>query len=91
MRRFLILLMFSGLPGIAFAKDLTVHVKGMVCAFCGQGITKKFGARDEVEKVTVSLEKKTVVLSLKEGKDLPDAVIGDLLKEAGYAVERVDR
>ena len=56
----------------AVEKNITINVKGMVCAFCAQGITKKFNSEPAISKVDVSLEKKIVNLSLKEGQDIPD-------------------
>ena len=74
-----------------FAKDIKVSVKGMVCGFCAQGITKKFKAQPEVESVNVSLEKKTVDLKIKDDKDLSDKTITDILTEAGYNIEKIER
>ena len=75
----------------AFAKEIKVTVKGMVCAFCAQGITKKFSAESGVDKVEVSLGKKTVDLALKEGKDVSDETIRRVLTEAGYTVQKIER
>jgi len=73
------------LSSLAFAgEELTVGVKGMVCAFCAQGIEKKFKAEPEVEKVQVSLENKFVKLTFKDGKRLPNEKITEILKDAGY-------
>lgn len=70
---------------MAFAgEELKVPVKGMVCAFCAQGIEKKFMAQEEVAKVEVSLANKFVKLTFKEGKRLPEEKIAELLKDAGY-------
>lgn len=69
----------------AFAgEELKVPVKGMVCAFCAQGIEKKFKAESEVEKVKVSLENKYVQLTFRDGKRLPNDKIKEILKDAGY-------
>lgn len=71
-----------------FAKPLTgevhVNVKGMVCAFCVQGLTKTFKKQPEVENVQVSLEKKFVHLELKKGQSMDSDKIVNLIKEAGY-------
>lgn len=75
----------------AAGKDIKVIVNGMVCGFCAQGITKKFKARPEIENVEVSLEKKTVALKTKDGKDISDQTIKDILTESGYNVEKVER
>lgn len=71
-----------------FAKPLTgevhVQVKGMVCSFCAQGLTKAFKKMPEVEKIDVSLEGKFVHLTLKKDKSLEDTKILETVKDAGY-------
>lgn len=73
---------------LAFAKPLSgevhVQVKGMVCAFCAQGLTKSFKKLSEVQDVTVSLEGKFVHLVLKKDVTLEDSKILQTVKEAGY-------
>ena len=69
----------------AFAgEEMKVNVKGMVCAFCAQGIEKKFMAQPEVAKVEVSLADKFVKLNFKDGKTLAKEKITEILKDAGY-------
>ena len=65
-------------------QELKVGVKGMVCAFCAQGIEKKFKAQPEVANVEVSLENKYVKLKFKEGKSLAKDKVTEILKDAGY-------
>ena len=79
------------IPAAVSAKTIEVHVNGMVCAFCGQGITKKLSARPEVKKVDVSLKDKIVKIDLAENKDLNDAEIEKILKDSGYQVEKIER
>jgi periplasmic mercuric ion binding protein len=70
---------------ISFAgEEVTVGVKGMVCAFCAQGIEKKFKAQPEVEKVQVSLQNKYVKLNFKDDKRVSNEKIIEILKDAGY-------
>lgn len=69
----------------AFAgEEIKVGVKGMVCAFCAQGIEKKFSSQPEVDKVEVSLANKFVKLKFKDGKTLSKEKIAELLKDSGY-------
>lgn len=68
------------------AETETVGVRGMVCSFCAQGITKKFQEQSEIASVEVSLENKFVKLTYKDGKKLSHEKIETLLKEAGYEV-----
>ena len=91
LKKILVVLMVMGISGISMAKDIRVTVNGMVCGFCAQGITKKFKAREEIESVDVSLEKKTVTLKTKIHQDLTDKVITDILTESGYSTEKIDR
>lgn len=76
------------LSSLAFAKPMTgevhVKVKGMVCAFCAQGLTKAFKKLPEVQDVKVSLEEKYVQLTLKKDTSLEDTKILDTIKDAGY-------
>jgi mercuric ion binding protein len=81
----LILTSIFFLSSLAMAgEELRVGVKGMVCAFCAQGIEKKFKAEPEVEKVQVSLENKYVLLNFKDGKRLSNEKIMQILKDSGY-------
>ncbi|MBX3022763.1 MAG: heavy-metal-associated domain-containing protein [Bdellovibrionales bacterium] len=73
------------------AREIAITVKGMVCAFCAQGIEKKFKALKEVESVGVSLEKKIVKVTTKADQDIPDQKINEILKDSGYNVEKIQR
>ncbi len=68
----------------ALPQEIKVGVKGMVCAFCAQGIEKNFKKQQQVSAVEVSLENKYVKLKFKEGQTLPKDKITEILKEAGY-------
>ena len=69
---------------VALPQELKIGVKGMVCAFCAQGIEKNFLKQPEVSKVEVSLENKYVKLKFKEGQTLAKEKIAAILKESGY-------
>jgi len=74
----------------AFAGDkIDVTVKGMVCSFCSQGITKKF-KEENVKNVHVDLEKHLVSLELNDGQKLEAAKIEQILKDSGYGVEKIE-
>lgn len=67
----------------------SVKVNGMVCAFCAQGIEKKFKAEEAVSQIKVSLENHLVELEFKEGKTISNERIEKLLKDSGYTVEQI--
>jgi len=85
------LMMLGSLSAFATEKEVKVNVNGMVCAFCAQGISKKFSNDASVEKVNVSLENKIVTLKLKDGKAITDDTIKKVLKDAGYSVSSIQR
>jgi mercuric ion binding protein len=75
----------------AAPKTIQIGLDGLVCAFCAQGVEKKMKAQAATDKVYVSLDKKMAVVSLKEGKDITDAVIKSEITEAGYVVKSIAR
>lgn len=75
----------------AFAKEINVQVKGMVCSMCAQGIQKKFSKIPEVKEIKVDLDKKVVFIQTQDEKDLPDAQITKIITEAGYNVASIER
>ena len=80
-----------GVNAWASAREVNIGVKGMVCAFCAQGITKKFSAQPAIEHVDVNLGRKQVKLTLKDGQDIADDTIKQILTDAGYNIEKIDR
>jgi copper chaperone CopZ len=76
---------------VAAPKTIQIGLDGLVCAFCAQGVEKKMKAQAATDKVFVSLDKKVAVVSLKDGKDITDAVIKSEITEAGYAVKSIAR
>jgi len=87
----LILGMLIGTPAYAEAKQIKIGVNGMVCAFCAQGITKKFGSEAAIQTIDVDLSDKLVTLTLKDKQDIEDTKINQILKDAGYTVTKIDR
>lgn len=72
------------------AQTITAHVNGMVCAFCAQGIEKKVRALPQTQDVYVNLKQKIVAVEMKAGQALAPDVITALVKDAGYAVEKIE-
>jgi copper chaperone CopZ len=79
------------LPTVAPATTIEMDVNGLVCAFCAQGIEKKLRALPATSDVVVSLEKKLVALSTKEGQDISDEQLTNALTDAGYTVRAIHR
>lgn len=68
-----------------------VKVNGLICDFCVQALTKTFKKQAAVRAVAVDLNAKEVRLGFKPGMSLNDAVIGKLIKDAGYNVVAIKR
>ncbi len=62
-----------------------IEVKGMVCAFCAQGIEKKFGKRKEVKSAKVNLDKMEVLVKFKKGQSLNEKQIKKIIVDAGFS------
>ena len=75
----------------AAAATIEMDVNGLVCAFCAQGIEKKLRAFPATTDVVVSLEKKLVALSTKDGADIGDEELRKALTDAGYTVKAIRR
>ena len=86
-----IILVLSLLSMNAFATDITIKVKGMVCSMCAQGITKKFSGMSEVKSVDVNLDNKLVKIQTHESKDIDDTKLTKIITEAGYNVGSIER
>ena len=69
----------------------TITVKGMVCSFCVQGVEKKLMELKGVEKVTVNLKKKTVLVWTAKNASLSDLDMRNAIQSAGYNIESILR
>lgn len=78
-------------PVLAPATTIEMEVNGLVCAFCAQGISKTLRGFPATSDVVVSLEKKLVAVSTKDGADIPDAELRRALTDAGYEVRAIRR
>jgi len=74
-----------------YASVIKVQVNGMVCSFCAQGIEKTFEKEPAVSMVQVDLEALLVKLILVPGMSLTDETIRQVIEDAGYSVESIER
>jgi len=93
MNRFRVLLVavLSLAPVAVRAATIEMHVNGLVCAFCAQGIEKKLRKLPATADVIVSLEQRLVAVALKDGQDIPDDELRKTLTNAGYSVITIQR
>jgi cation transport ATPase len=84
---FIALIVFSNL---SFATTIQAEVKGMVCAFCAQGIEKKFKGMSQTQDVYVNLKKRVVLVELKDQQGLTLDTFSKVIQDAGYDVSKVE-
>lgn len=65
-------------------QKVIIKVKGMVCAFCAQGIEKNFNKLAEVKSTKVDLDTMEVTVSLKKNKKMTEKKIKDVVTSAGF-------
>ena len=87
----LTLAVLAALSNSALAETVKASVNGMVCAFCATGIEKKFKTNPEVDTVKIDLASKLVTVKTKPGQTISDAKITEVVKYAGYSVEKIVR
>ena len=92
MGKFLIAMaLVTTINGTAYADTIKATVNGLVCSFCATGIEKTFKKQDAVEDVKVDLDTKLVTIHTKNGKNIDDKTITNLIKDAGYSVTDIKR
>lgn len=77
-------------PGNSDA-GVVITVKGLVCEFCVKTIEKVLRKQDAVKDVSVDLKTAEVRVSFKEGRNIGDERIKELLKDAGYEADTIKR
>ena len=71
--------------------ESTFKVKGMVCSFCAQGITKKFNEMENVKSVDVDLDTMEVKVSLKDGTSLTEKDAKKVIEDSGFSYEGIKK
>jgi copper chaperone CopZ len=88
-RFFCTLFCMVAFSGAAQATTWVAEVKGMVCAFCAQGIEASLRENPEVAEVKVDLDASTVTVKTAQGKDFSEAVLRRTITDAGFDVGAV--
>ena len=73
------------------SSDIEVSVKGLVCDFCAQSISKLFSKEKSVKAIDVNLDQWMIKIDLKDGYKMDDTKITKLITDSGYNVERINR
>ena len=72
-------------------KLIFISVNGLVCDFCAVSIEKTFNKKQAVESLNINLDKMLITIHLKDGFDLENDMIIDLISKSGYNVIDINR
>ncbi len=89
MKKIIMILTFTLTTSAIAAGKIEITVKGMVCSFCSQGITKKFN-EEKVKSVNVELGKHLVTVELNDNQEMSNDKITKILTDSGYGVEKIE-
>ena len=70
---------------------IEARVNGLVCDFCARSIRKVFLRTGAVEEANVNLKNRKVTVYLKEGENLTDETVKNLLEDSGYSTVSISR
>jgi periplasmic mercuric ion binding protein len=75
-----------------WAADVSIkaEVKGMVCAFCAQGIEARLKKNQASKDIYVNLKNRVVAVELKEGQSYSLESFKADIEESGYTVAKVE-
>ena len=72
-------------------KDVFIKADGMVCDFCVQSLNKVFKKEESVIGIYVDLDKQAVIVDTKDGMELSDEKIKELIEWGGYDLVSIER
>ncbi len=78
------------LSGPAIATDYVIHVHGIVCSFCAQGVTKNISKLSFIDLtkytkgVRVEIEEQKLMVAVKPDHDLDIHALFDAIEAGGY-------
>lgn len=88
------LIFFIIFPSEILSKEkklIFISVNGLVCDFCAVSIEKTFNKKQAVESLNINLDKMLITIHLKDGFDLENDMIIDLINKSGYNVTDINR
>jgi mercuric ion binding protein len=74
----------------AMDDGIKVFVKGLVCAYCAQGLTRTVKKHPFVDELEVDVGKGVMVVKLKPGKTLSAKDFAALVADAGFVMDHVE-
>eukprot|EP01047_Picozoa_sp_COSAG01_P002060 COSAG01_NODE_52_length_31456_cov_125.226648_18_plen_104_part_00 len=63
------------------------RVKGMVCSFCAQGLTRLFNKKEEIKKLDVDFKAQSISIFIHDNQNLSKTEIIKVIRDAGYELD----
>lgn len=89
MKKILLALLLISVSSIA--EEIKVHVPGMVCQMCVQGMQKQFGSAVKNVEKDIIVDLDTKIVTVKTKSKLSDEEIKKRVQNAGYNAEKIIR
>ncbi len=71
-------------PALAESPAYVVEVDGLACPFCAYGVEKQFSRIDGVETIDVDIETGAVIVTMRDGATLDEAMARGAVEAAGF-------
>jgi len=89
--RLILTLIFISIPLSAYANDIVVNLTGMSCQPCADTMEKKFSKEESVEDVSATFEPQQIIIDVKDGSELTDEKIAEIINWGGYDLVDIKR
>lgn len=87
----LLIVVWTASAAVASGPSYRLEVAGLACPFCAYGIEKKFNSLDGVARVETSIKDGVVVVTMKDGAVLDEAIAKQAVKDAGFTLNGFNR
>jgi mercuric ion binding protein len=77
----------AAVPGPSASR---ISLRGLVCAYCAQGLSKNFKKHPEIENVEIRLNHHDALLTFKSGQSLSESQLRQIVKDSGLDAESVE-
>ena len=84
-------IIFSTSNALAFETDVTIKIAGMTCEACVNTMQKVFKKVHSVQDVNVSLDDQTILIDEKDGLQISEEKIKELIEWGGYDLLLIKR
>ena len=68
---------------------IKVEVDGLSCPYCAYGLEKNLKKVEGIENIKIDVENAFVLLSITEGKSIPEAIIRKNIEDAGFTPKKI--